>query len=374
MDLSTNPSPDLTPSESPDRSARPAAVPPLWADSKEISWNADELMRPDGRAAFSVLELPKEGVWPLGQVIIKPSSLTYRLPPEVEAHRLDFVREREGQLAKSYAAALARWESQGGVEDRAERPAKSIFHDGDLARVSAAEGDAFTATDDFGRQVLVLQLGRTKYSEYVATRSLDREQYAPETMAMPLAICGVVLVPDMNGKQHLLYTVRTTRTESYQGFMHVIGGVFQWGDSFKLGPSKAWIKECAEESGVEEPDISSIGVLGLVMDEHWPHPELTHVSCLSTPLEELFERRNGCAMVPKRLTDKEVLLRAIPWQEDQVAALLLGEACPGGDMDTRPWVPTGWINVALAGRQSFGQDWYDNTVLRYHDKLGWLTR
>lgn len=288
------------------------------------------------------------------------------MPSEVMVKKELLIAEWSKVLAERHNTALSKWVDEGR---QGELPPEPSFFDGPLVRVVPSE--TYVSSDPTSNPVLVIPLGRTSYFEYVATRDLDQLVYTEDDMALPLAMCGVVTAEDRNRDEYLIYTVRTTLPESYPGYLHVVGGMLARPEWDMANPTRGWVKELSEEAGILQGEVDVMGSLGLVMDRHWPHPEVTHRARLNVPLDEIFEC-NEVELIPRRPTDKEVTLRCIPWRPETVQGLITATKIPGGDQDLRPWVPTGLANLLLAGRVDFGQEWFDKVLKEYSNKIALL--
>lgn len=334
--------------------------PPDWSIQPR---NLREVLKEDGSPTFEFLHIPEQGLWPLSQVAFTVSESKLQLPEEIVSRKEGLISQREAELAGRYQIALEKWRQAGSAGDAPPEPS---FFDGPLVRVIPNE--IFTTSDNKGNPLLVIPLGRTSYFDYVATRDLNQSRYSQESMALPLGMCGVLTALDRKGQEQMIYSVRTTRPESYQEFFHVVGGMLARPDWDMANPTGAWIKELKEEAGIWSEEVEIEGSLGVVMDTYWPHPEFTHKARLGVVLEDVFDQE-GVNLRPKRETDKEVILRSVPWRPEIIKALIIGEKIEDGDEDLRPWVPTGLANLLLAGRVDFGQEWFEQTLKAYKEKV-----
>lgn len=343
----------------------PSITPPDWSiQPKEIA----EIVKEDGRPTFEFLHIPENGFWRLSQIAFTVSENPFTLTPEIAARKEAAINRKKEELKANYLKVYNKWEAGGR---QGEPPPYPSFFDGKLVRL--LPNDVYTTTNPKREQIVVLPEGETSYFDYVATRDLDQKKYPQEQMAMPLTMCGVLIAENRDGQKYMIYTVRTTKPESYQRFFHVVGGMLAKPRWDMANPTGAWIKELGEEAGIDQNDIETDGSLGLVKDTYWPHAEVTHKARLVIPMEEVFTQ-NGVNLKPANTTDKEVELRAIMWKPELVRALILGEKVASGDQDLRPWVPTGLANLLLAGRIDFGQEWFNKTLKAYREKISLLRK
>ncbi|MDO8658565.1 MAG: hypothetical protein Q7K55_07515 [Candidatus Levybacteria bacterium] len=347
----------------------PSITPPDWSIQPS---NIREIVGENGKPSFEFIIdpiRPENSIWRLDQVAYTISNRHPVHTTEISEKKDHLISQRKEQLDLKYRIALQTWKEEG---QQGEPPPQPSFFDGQLVRLSPHEVYA-TYNINTGEPLLIIPLGRTSYFDYVATRDLDRNKYSESKMASPLGICGVLTARDKNYQEYMIYTVRTTKTESYQGFFHVVGGMLARPQWDMASPTGGWIKELGEEAGIKEGEVEVEGSLGLVLDTYWFHPEFTHKAKLSVPLEEIFDK-DGVKLKSRRETDKEVELRAIPWDPNVVRALILGRKVKNGDQDLRPWVPTGLANLLFAGGIDFGETWFNKTLKAYRKKISLLRK
>ncbi len=352
---------------------KPTPKRPDWSVMPSNIRNIREVVHEDGRPTFEIRIAPEKGkgLFPVSSVGYSHAETQYEMPAEAANEKERIIAERVANLEADYQVAMKVWNEGGKV---GAIPTRTLFFESQLVRVVPEEVKRVHDTD--GNEGIVVPSGETSYFDYVATRGLNQTQYSHKDMALPLSMCGVLLAKDAEGKDYMIYTVRTTKNESYAGFFHVVGGMMNRPEGSLGSPSLSWLQELREEAGLRPEDIgleNIDGITGFVNDTHWPHPEITHMATLPGQLETHFEKE-GVRIRPLRKTDKEVTLRAIPWTPEHLRALVIGEKIEGGDQDLRPWVPSGIANVLLSGKVAFGEAWYKETLQEYTARIGILNK
>lgn len=321
-----------------------------------IDINRSELLSPNGVSPFELSHIPESGLIVTPDILYARSNRSYLLDPSMLTKKNELIQRRLETIRDRHTKQLVDWKEKGSI---GEPPQMTPFFDNKLARVDADE------------VVLMLPIGECTYFDYVATR--DNSELLPKDSALPLGVCSVLIgrIPDCGN--YLVYTARK-KVDAYSEYLHVVGGMLSYenGDSSVLpNPTNLVIQELHEEAGVNENEVQVLGSCGLVVDTHYYHPELTYLSVLHTSLCDIFETE-GTKLLPKRKTDKEVELRAVPWTRQHIRGLILGQSIQGGDTDLRPWVPTGLANLLLAGKLSFGDEWYNQVSSEYNSMLSRL--
>jgi hypothetical protein len=327
---------------------------PTWV----IDTKRSELVSKNGGSPFELSHVPESGLIVSPNILYIKSDRSLVLHPGISDKKSELIKRRIQLINDRHAKSMKDWEDSGSI---GEPPQKAEFFDNRLARVDVSE-----ATIDQEESSMLIPLGECTYFDYVVTRD-NSDLLSKDSLALPLGVCGVLIgrIPDYGN--YLVYTARK-KVDAYSEYLHVVGGMLSYTDSKSSNlpnPTSLVIQELHEEAGVNENEVQVLGSCGLVVDTHYYHPELTYLSVLNVPLNTIFEME-GTKLLPKRKTDKEVELRAVPWTREHVRGLILGQIVTGGDTDLRPWVPTGLANVLLAGKLSFGNEWYNQVSSEYN--------
>ncbi len=327
--------------------------------------NLREVADESGLPPYELVSVTERGVVPPEHIHFVASGEELVLPPNVLEKKEALIEARKKDLASRFEAAMRRWEDGGR---QGEAPRETLFHDASLLRVLPKD---IVLSGEADGPHLHIQTGHTTYFDYVATR--DLRGHPLEQLAMPLACCGAMKIRDVKGREYALFSERTERGESYPGYYHAIGGMIATDDPAG-SPGDWWQEEVREETGIEPGEIDVHGSFGVAVDTCWPHPELLYFATVRARLEEVFERGDDPHdLFPKRTTDKEVHLKAVPLNSTFFHDLLTASRSPGGPAP-RPWVPTGLANMQLAGREWFGKEWRQHAVEEYRHRLQALLR
>jgi hypothetical protein len=193
-----------------------------------------------------------------------------------------------------------------------------------------------------------LELSLTEYREFAGTRADEFFVNRNRTeLANPLGASAVIVTSD----NRILCGRRPVDTEMNPNKHFVIGGFLTPRD---INLFEGIFREIYEETGIPSTSHKHVLCSGLVYDLVKPHPEI----CFSTSIIESFE--TVCTYTP---LDKEVVsLDSIVNTEESITSWLL-------KLHPTKVVGTAEGCLLLHGLQTFGHEWFTNTLKQLENTL-----
>jgi 8-oxo-dGTP pyrophosphatase MutT (NUDIX family) len=190
---------------------------------------------------------------------------------------------------------------------------------------------------------ITLNLGLTNYTEYIGTNISHPEWlhvYGEDTMSNALAMSGSTETSD--GK--IIVEKRSNEVGEYPGYYHCIpSGHLHPEDT----PLTGITRELYEELGITEKEIDEIVCTGLVLNLEYHKHELTFALKVSVNSEEISSR-------PKVDSWEAASIEFLPKDAHILKVWLIEHLslC----------APPGHASLLLAGKRSFGQNWFTDVI------------
>jgi hypothetical protein len=314
-------------------------VEPEWS----IRPREHEQARP-GRPPFDILYIPEDPrLIALKGMYFNQEGLERLTDANELEERISVTVAARKQAIEERNTALERDMSSQGASIEDIEAKKTLFFDKELARLHPKD---FEVTGDGGT---CFRLGRTTYFTYAGSRSRESlETFGYDRLGLPLAVCSISYVETSNGTTQLLYTVRSTKNETYAGWYHGVGGTVQLVENGIADPKRAQEKEIIEETGLTPDEFEVKGALGIVLNNFDIHPEIAYINQVYSPLEQWYATRE---------TDEEVGLRFFTDTASNLEKFILGQ--PFSEVpDSRPIVPSGLFGFLAYGRIRYGEQWF----------------
>ena len=143
---------------------------------------------------------------------------------------------------------------------------------------------------------------------------------------------------------------RGEKVAFHSGHLHTFGGLVELTDRRPDGTYDvfgAMIRELREEAGVEPGEIRDLSIIALVRDRDILQPELIFEAVLDVTSKELLSRFDASAP-----GQEHTALQLVFSEPDAILPFLSRSA---------PVAPVAEAALLLHGRESFGQDWYEQT-------------